>query len=65
MEKPKIIIPKASPKKYNISHDEFKEKIVKMVNQLIKVIELYFNMYQHNNIVGGYFKNVEGFNPRI
>ncbi len=36
-----------------------------MVNQLIKVIELYFNMYQHNNIVGGYFKNVEGFNPRI
>ena len=38
---------------------------MKMVNQLIKVIELYYNMYEHNNIVGGYFKNVEGFNPRI
>jgi hypothetical protein len=36
-----------------------------MVNQLIKTIELYFNMYEHNNIVGGYFKNVEGFNPKI
>lgn len=36
-----------------------------MVNQLIRTIELYFNMYEHNNIVGGYFKNVEGFNPKI
>ena len=27
---------------------------------LIKYIELYFNMYQHNNIVGGHFKNIEG-----
>ena len=36
-----------------------------MVNQLIKIIELYFNMYEHNNIVGGYFKNVEGFNAKI
>lgn len=36
-----------------------------MVNQLIKTIELYFNMYLHNNIVGGHLKNVEGYNRRI
>ena len=32
---------------------------------LIKYIELYFNMYQHNNIVGGHFKNIEGYSPKI
>jgi hypothetical protein len=32
---------------------------------LIKYLELYFNMFQHNNIVGGHLKNIEGFNSRI
>lgn len=32
---------------------------------LIKYLELYFNMYQHNNLVGGQFKNIEGYNLKI
>ena len=42
-----------------------KEKIGKTVNQLIKTIELYFNMYVHNNIVAGHFKKIEGYNRKI
>lgn len=36
-----------------------------MVSQVIKTIELYFNMYQHTNIVGSHFRNVEGYNRKI
>lgn len=32
---------------------------------IIKYLELYFNMYQHNNIVGGHLKNIEGYSQRI
>lgn len=32
---------------------------------IIKYLELYFNMYQHNNIVGGHLKNIEGFTSKI
>jgi hypothetical protein len=59
------MITKPPPKTYNTTDDEFKQKIQKMVNQLIKTIELYFNMYLHNNIVGGHFKKIEGYNKRI
>lgn len=36
-----------------------------MANQLIRTIELFFNMYVHNNIVGGHLRNVEGYGRRI
>lgn len=42
-----------------------KEKIMNLALGLIKYVELFFNMYQHNNIVGGHLKNVEGFNNRV
>lgn len=32
---------------------------------LIKYIELYFNMYQYDNIVGGHLKKIEGYSPKI
>jgi len=32
---------------------------------LIKNVEMYFNMYSHNNIVGGHIKKVEGYNSKI
>lgn len=36
-----------------------------MAQGMVKIIELFFNLYQHNNIVGGHFRKVEGFNRRI
>ena len=42
-----------------------KDRILKMIRLLIKTIELFYNMYQHNNIVGGHLKNVEGYNNKI
>jgi len=36
-----------------------------MTLNIIKYMELYFNMYQHNNIVGGHLKNIEGYNAKI
>ena len=32
---------------------------------IIKYMELYFNMYLHNNIVGGHLKNIEGYSLKI
>lgn len=32
---------------------------------VVRIVELFFNLYQHNNIVGGHFRKVEGFNRRI
>ena len=39
-----------------------KEKILALTLNLIKYLELYYNMYQHNNIVAGHLKNIEGYN---
>lgn len=32
---------------------------------LIKNLELYFNMYTYNNIVGGHLRNIEGYSSKI
>ena len=39
--------------------------MLKMIRLLIKTIELFYNMYIHNNIVGGHLKHVEGYNAKI
>lgn len=36
-----------------------------MAQGMVRIVELFFNLYQHNNIVGGHFRKVEGFNRRI
>lgn len=56
-----MIYPKQKPRGEVVK----KEKIMTLTLNLIKYMELYFNMYQHNNIVGGHLKNIEGYNPRI
>jgi hypothetical protein len=58
VDKPKPVQAKAQPRSYAMSEEEFCEKIIRMANQLIRTIELFFNMYLHNNIVGGHFRHV-------
>jgi hypothetical protein len=31
----------------------------------MKSIELYFNLYNHNNLVGGHLRTIEGYNMKI
>lgn len=65
MDKPKTQIMRPQPKRYPFGEEELREKITKMANQLIRTIELFFNMYVHNNIVGGHLRKVEGYGRRI
>jgi hypothetical protein len=65
VDKPKIPSIKPQARRYPFGEEELREKIQKMVNQLILTIELYFNMYVHNNIVAGHFRKVEGYSRKI
>lgn len=60
-EKAKVVANRPKPRGEVVK----KEKIMSLALTLIKYIELYFNMYQHDNIVGGHFKNIEGYSAKI
>lgn len=65
VEKPRAAAVRAAGRRYAGGEEEFRERTGRLANQLVRTVELFFNMYTHDNIVGGHFRKVEGYGRRV